>query len=216
MTAGKGHWKCSLLRIGGPAIVMTLTAAHPGYSTDVSHELQRITASGAWLPLHLALLPGFALYGLSMLAWPTAGGRWWRLRQGGVVLSLVFYSAFVGVDGVAGWLLAHAGAQAPAGLRAGLVDGLTTLFSAALVGVLALVGVVGWLIAALAVTAESTAELRRLVPAGLLVLSALALGFSHAPPVGPVGAGFGLVAAILLDVLTAWQPERVGSAAGGS
>ena len=90
MTAGKGHWKCSLLRIGGPAIVMTLTAAHPGYSTDVSHELQRITASGAWLPLHLALLPGFALYGLSMLAWPTAGGRWWRLRQGGVVLNLVF------------------------------------------------------------------------------------------------------------------------------
>lgn len=126
------------------------------------------------------------------------------------------HSAFVGVDGVAGWLLAHAGAQAAAGLRAGLVDGLTTLFSAALVGVLALVGVVGWLIAALAVTAESTAELRRLVPAGLLVLSALALGFSHAPPVGPVGAGFGLVAAILLDVLTAWQPERVGSAAGGS
>lgn len=209
MTAGRGRWKRSLIRIGGPAIVMALTAAHPGYSTDVSHELQRISASGVWLPLHLALLPGFALYGLSMLAWPTDGGRWWRLRQVGVLLNLVFYSAFVGVDGVAGWLLAHAGAHATGGRRAGLEDGLTILFSAAPVGALALLGVIGWLIAAVAVTAESTAEIRRLIPAGLLVLSALTLGF-HAPPVGPLGAGLAVLAAILFDILTARQPKRVG------
>lgn len=207
---GRSGWNRSLLRIGGPAIVMALTAAHPGYSTDASREIERITAAGAWLPLHLALLPGFALYGVSMLAWPTSGGAWWRLRQAGVALSLVFYSAFVGVDGVSGWLLAHAGAQAPPGLRAGLADGVTILFSAGPVAALALLGAAGWLIAAVAVTAESAAQVRLLLPAGLLVASALVLGVSHDPPMGPAGAGFALAAAVLLDALPARQPERAG------
>lgn len=211
---GAGRRNRSLLRIVAPGLVLALTAAHPGYSTDASAEVGRITASGIWLPLHLALLPAFALYGTSMLAWPTGGGAWWRLRQGGVALSVVFYSAFIGVDGVAGWLLAHAAAQAPAGLRPGLADGLTTLFSAGPVAALALAGSAGWLIAAVAVAAESADHARLLLPAGLLVLSAVVLGISHAPPAGPAGAGLALAGASLLDLPSARRSRQAADGTG--
>ncbi|HET9082585.1 MAG TPA: hypothetical protein VFO01_18980 [Trebonia sp.] len=195
---GTGHWG-RLLRAGAPMALAVLTALHPAYSTDAGHEAARIAADGMWLPLHLALLAAFALYGISLLTWPTAGGRWWQARRAGVVLSLVCYSAFLGVDGIAGGLLARASASAPAGLRPGLDLGVTTLFSQGVVGVLALLGAAGWVIATVAITVESAADVRLLVPAAMLVASGVLLGFSHDPPVGPLGAGLAVTAAVLAD-----------------
>lgn len=180
------------LRLGSAAALLAVTALHPSYSLDAAGELARIAGTPDWLVLHLALLAAIAGYDAALLGWPSSGPVGRGVRLAGLVVNLVCYSAFVGVDGVAAGLLARSGDGA----------GIATLFGSPLVSGLALVGAAGWLVAALTVAVALAADLRQLPAGGLLVGSALLLGFSHAPPTGPLGAALALAAggwALLID-----------------
>lgn len=189
------------VRLGAPAALLVVTSLHPAYSADAAGELARIAGTPGWLVLHLALLAAIVGYDAALLGWPSSGPVGRGLRLAGVVVNLVCYSAFVGVDGVAAGLLARSGDGA----------GVATLFGSPLVSGLALLGAAGWLVAALTVAVALAADLRALPAGGLLVGSALLLGFSHAPPTGPLGAALALAAAGWAQLVGA----RAGAPAAG-
>lgn len=186
------------LRIGAPASLTVLTALHPGYQTDAAVEYQRIRSFSPWIPLHLALLVAFEAFAVSLLVWPRAGTVTWRVRQVGAAAALVFYSAFIGVDGIAGGVLAHS--ITVRSLLPGAQVGLSELFASGTVEALALIGAAGWLLAATAIVVDLvTADQHAVLPGGLLIAGVVLLGTSHAPPFGPAGSALATAGAALVQ-----------------
>jgi len=210
-----------LLRWAAPLALLGLTLTHPPYGAAAAGQVSRIAGDPGWLAVHLGLLAAVAAFDVALLTWPgPAAGPARRLRQFGVLTHLVGYSAFVGVDGIAGGLLADRAAGAGANLRPGLTAAVTALFSATPVVGLALVAGVGWLLAALTVLVAAAARPALLPAAGLLLAAVLSLTFSHSPPAGPVGAGLAIAAVAALDLAgrknAAAQDDGSQTAAGGS
>lgn len=187
------------LRIFAPLLLVGLTAAHPAYSTNANGELERIAADPAWIPLHLLLLLGIALFDLSLWTWPVQGSTARRLRALGVGMNVVLYGAFLGVDGVgAGVVTALA---PPAGtVHSVLAVVVARLFTSPAVILLGGLGAAGWVLAAVGISMGSSATENKtsadLGSALVLLAGALVLGWSHAPPFGPVGAGLATIAAL--------------------
>jgi len=174
--------------VGTPLALAGLSLAHPGFSTVAVSELTRIATHPQWLAVHLGMLVVVGGLDLTLLALTgPRQGRWRYLVWLGAGMNLVLYSAFVGVDGLGGGVLAMAAAT-PGADRVGLGAAVATLFSARLVALVAQLGGAGWLLAVLGLTGAAGGGVRS-VTAGLVAAAgALALAFSHAPPFGVAGA----------------------------
>lgn len=189
------------LRWLAAATLFALTLAHPPYSSDPTAQLVRISSSPSWLLVHFGMLAAIAAFDVALLTWPGArGGPVWRVRQLGVLIHLVAYSAFIGVDGVAGEILARFGSAAAPDLRPGVAAAVGALFSAGPVVVLALIAGAGWLMAVGGLLVQLAAQPRYLPAVGLLLAAIVTLTVSHSPPPGPIGAAFALGAAAALDL----------------
>ncbi len=189
------------LRWGAGLALVVLTGLHPAYSVDAAGELYRISSFRYWLAVHLALLGVMAAFDISLLSWPgPRAGLCWRLRQLGVAVHLTAYSAFLGIDGIAGGLLAQFGAGAGTQSRQTMTAAIAVLFGSGVVLGLALLAGAGWLLAALALLAQLAGHARLLPAAGLLLAALLVLSYSHSPPVGPVGALLAVAACAALDL----------------
>lgn len=173
--------------LGGPPLLLGLgSLLHPTFTTDAAISAQRIAGDPTWLAAHLILWAGVVLFDLSLLGWPGAAGGLGRLRAAGVVLNLSCYPVFVGIDGFAGWIAVHTPSS---GAASGPV--VAALFSNPLVAAFDWAGGLGWVIAALSLMAEHYRRSRRLIAPPLpLLIGAVWLGVSHAPPIGVVGALF--------------------------
>lgn len=187
------------LRIFAPLLLVGLTAAHPAYSTNANAELGRIASDPAWIPLHLLLLLGIALFDFSVWTWPAQGSTARRLQAVGVGMNVVLYGAFLGVDGVGAGVVAS---LAPPGgaLHSVLAVVVARLFTSPVVILLGGLGAAGWVLAAAGISMGSSATENKtsagLGPALVLLAGVLVLGWSHAPPFGPVGAGLATIAAL--------------------
>lgn len=167
-----------------PGLLIALASGlHPGFTTTAA-ALPRVQHAPGWLPAHVVLLVGVALLDASLLWWPiSSGGAWGRLRQAGIWLNVALYSAFIGVDGFASWIVA--GTSPGGGAVVAVVA--QRLASSPLTVALAWLGSLGWILSAVAIVATHRLRGQPAAPAVLLLIGVVWLGVSHAPPIGTVG-----------------------------
>lgn len=166
-----------------PALIAVISAFHPIYSQNANDSYQRIAGTPLWEPIHIALLVVILAFDFSLLHWkPFPQNKLSQLRTLGIWVNAGFYSAFIGVDGIASFVLSHLGTPSQA------TDAITSLFASPLVTALAWIGAAGWIITAVVIIRQRQLSGLNLGPSWLLLIGVVWLSVSHAPPFG-VGAG---------------------------
>ncbi len=179
----------SLSRLTPPLLVGLVTLAHPSYTNNVSNELSRITNDRSWLEIHELLLVGFGLLDLSFMSIAKSlPSAWGKMVLVGAALNIVFYSAFIGIDGVSGGLLAQIGSSSTNQTRGLIGYAITDLFASHLTVAIAEIGALGWIIAGIGIFGAWSKNGVAIVPGASMLIGTVTLAFSHAPPFGPAGS----------------------------
>jgi hypothetical protein len=195
------------------ALAVVLWFHPPGGEPDEVFEGVRPDV-GAWLFVHTAFL--FFIPLMAFAAYLLLGGLHGSaatVSRVGLILFLVFYTAYEVTIGLGTGILVDYAAGLPAAEQAAVADAIQHYNGDAVVGdpvsVALILGLVGWMVAMLA----AAAAFRR-AGAGWLVTALLALAalFAiHPPPVGPAALVCFAAAAVLIE---RWRSLRARRATG--
>ena len=190
-----------LIVIGAPLGLGLLELSHPIVPpTDVLHHMQPHAAW--WIAIHMLQLPLFALLAVAMAL--AVGGAQIRaavVGRLGLAVFALFYGAFDGIAGIANGIVIQTGAALGHGAHELTEAFVLALFTAPATLTVMGIGILGWLVGLGGVTFTLR---RRGAPGGalaLLVVGGVLFGYSHAPPVGPVGL-------LLMTAALAWVELR--------
>jgi hypothetical protein len=195
------------------ALAVVLWFHPPGGEPDEVFEGVRPDV-GAWLFVHTAFL--FFIPLMAFAAYLLLGGLQGSaatVSRVGLILFLVFYTAYEVTIGLGTGILVDYAAGLPAAEQAAVADAIQHYNGDAVVGdpvsVALILGLVGWMVAMLA----AAAAFRR-AGAGWLVTALLALAalFAiHPPPVGPAALVCFAAAAVLIERWRALLARRATS-----
>jgi hypothetical protein len=195
------------------ALAVVLWFHPPGGEPDEVFEGVRPDV-GAWLFVHTAFL--FFIPLMAFAAYLLLGGLHGSaatVSRVGLILFLVFYTAYEVTIGLGTGILVDYAAGLPAAEQAAVADAIQHYNGDAVVGdpvsVALILGLVGWMVAMLA----AAAAFRR-AGAGWLVTALLALAalFAiHPPPVGPAALVCFAAAAVLIERWRALLARRATS-----
>jgi hypothetical protein len=195
------------------ALAVVLWFHPPGGEPDAVFEGVRPDV-GAWLFVHTAFL--FFIPLMAFAAYLLLGGLQGRaatVSRVGLILFLVFYTAYEVTIGLGTGILVDYAADLPAAEQAAVADAIQHYNGDAVVGdpvsVALILGLVGWMVAMLA----AAMAFRRAGASWLIVaLLALAALFAiHPPPVGPAALVCFAAAAVLIE---RWRSLRARRATG--
>jgi hypothetical protein len=195
------------------ALAVVLWFHPPGGEPDAVFEGVRPDV-GAWLFVHTAFL--FFIPLMAFAAYLLLGGLQGRAATAsrvGLILFLVFYTAYEVTIGLGTGILVDYAAGLPAAEQAAVADAIQHYNGDAVVGdpvsVALILGLVGWMVAMLA----AAVAFRRSGASWLIVaLLALAALFAiHPPPVGPAALVCFAAAAVLIE---RWRSLRARRATG--
>jgi hypothetical protein len=195
------------------ALAVVLWFHPPGGEPDEVFEGVRPDV-GAWLFVHTAFL--FFIPLMAFAAYLLLGGLQGRaatVSRVGLILFLVFYTAYEVTIGLGTGILVDYAADLPAAEQAAVADAIQHYNGDAVVGdpvsVALILGLVGWMVAMLA----AAMAFRRAGASWLIVaLLALAALFAiHPPPVGPAALVCFAAAAVLIE---RWRSLRARRATG--
>ena len=174
-----------------PASIAVISAFHPAFSTHAEDALGRVRGTTLWEPIHIALLIAILAFDASLLVWLRGpGSKASAIGHLGVWINAGFYSAFIGVDGLAATILSH---LSPPPLAQ---QSVTALFASPLVASLGWIGGAGWILAAVAIMAQRRKSGASMFPPVFLLVGVVWLTASHAPPLGIIGGTLITVGAI--------------------
>jgi hypothetical protein len=200
-----GRW---LLLAGTPAALGAVLWAHPhggAYETVA-------TAADAWLAVHLLLLPLFALLGAVVYVLLAGfSGRTATIGRLGVAVYVVFYTAFEAIAGIATGLVVRGTGSLSGTERAGAVAAYDAIVTSPVVGVLALLGVAGMLVAVAALALELRRAGAPILPVASLAGVPIAIVGHGGTPIDAVGMGVFLIGVVWLEF--GWR-RRIGHPAG--
>jgi hypothetical protein len=173
---------------------------HPAGGEDVFQDVS--PDAGAWLAVHTATLIAFPFIGIAaLLLLRGVESLAATVSRIGVVLFLVFYTAYEVTVGVGTGLLVRYANDLPAGEQAAVADAIQDYnrnwIVAEPASIALIVGFLGWVVAMFA----ASYALRR-DGAGwwvTMTVAGAALFAIHPPPVGPVGLVSLAVAGILVE-----------------
>jgi hypothetical protein len=195
------------------ALAVVLWFHPPGGEPDEVFEGVRPDVS-AWLFVHTAFL--FFIPLMAFAAYLLLGGLQGRaatVSRVGLILFLVFYTAYEVTIGLGTGILVDYAAGLPAAEQAAVADAIQHYNGDAVVGdpvsVALILGLLGWMVAMLA-----AAVAFRRAGAGWLIVALLALAalFAiHPPPVGPAALVCFAAAAVLIE---RWRALRARRATG--
>jgi hypothetical protein len=195
------------------ALAVVLWFHPPGGEPDEVFEGVRPDV-GAWLFVHTAFL--FFIPLMAFAAYLLLGGLQGSaatVSRVGLILFLVFYTAYEVTIGLGTGILVDYAADLPAAEQAAVADAIQHYNGDAVVGdpvsVALILGLVGWMVAMLA----AAVAFRRAGASWLIVaLLALAALFAiHPPPVGPAALVCFAAAAVLIE---RWRSLRARRATG--
>ena len=188
-----GRW---LLLVGMPIALGAVLWVHPhggAYETVAA-------AADAWLAVHLLLLPLFALLGAVVyLLLEGFSGRAATIGRLGVAVYVVFYIAFEAIAGIATGLLVTGTGSLSGTERAGAVAAYDAIVTSPVVGVLALLGVAGMVVAVAALALEFRLAGAPTIPIVSLAGVPIAIGGHGGTPIDAVGMAVFLVGVVWLE-----------------
>ncbi|MDG5821203.1 hypothetical protein [Natronococcus sp. A-GB7] len=188
-----GRW---LLLAGTPAALGAVLWAHPhggAYETVA-------TAADAWLAVHLLLLPLFALLGAVVYVLLAGfSGRTATIGRFGVAVYVVFYTAFEAIAGIATGLVVRGTGSLSGTEQAGAVAAYDAIVTSPVVGVLALLGVAGMLVAVAALALELRRAGAPILPVASLAGVPIAIVGHGGTPIDAVGMGVFLIGVVWLE-----------------
>lgn len=198
----------SLLLVGTPLALAATLWVHPTVENDVAAELAPVVDT--WLQLHLLLLALFGLLGVALyLLLGDFDGPTASVGRAGVATYLVAHTAYEAIAGVGIGLLVRASTRSSARASPDVAAVTSELWSAPLLGALALVGTAGALVAVVAAALLLRGVGAPLVPVALLVGAPAGLVFHGAVPAGSI-------AFVLFALGVAWLEYRWDRSSTGS
>jgi hypothetical protein len=164
-----------------------------------------------WTILHLLQLPLFGLLALAvvLLTWDLQG-RLVTLIRVAMGSFVIFYGALDSIAGIANGIVVSTGLALGPEHHAALETITYNLFGSPVVFALSITGALSWLVG---LVATAVVLRRQGAPLYLLALSGLFFGYSHAPPLGPLGMLFFLIAAGWLEFGRALERQPRGALA---
>lgn len=162
-----------------------------------------------WLAVHLLFLPLLGLLAISLyFLLASYQGLTAAIGRVGIAMFAVFYIAMEAINGIAVGVLVREGQALTAEQQAGVAAVVEAVFYDPIVGggtvsLLAVLGVLGYLIAVSAIAVVLRRAGAPLVPIALLVGSFIAI-LTHAGPTGVVGMAMFFVGVVWLELR--WSP----------
>lgn len=198
-----------LVLFGTPIVTAGVLSFHlfetftDGVYSHVSHDV------GTWLTVHLLFLPLLGLLGVGLyLLLRGYEGVTATIGRAGIAAFATFYIAMEAIAGIAVGVLVREGQALPAAQRTGVATVVEALFYDPVVGggsvsLFAVLGVLGYLVAVVAIAIVLHREGAPRLPLVLLVGSFIAI-FGHAGPTGVLGMVLFFVAVVWLELR--WTP----------
>jgi hypothetical protein len=198
-----------LVLFGTPIVAASVLSFHlfemftDGVYTHVGHDVE------TWLAVHLLFLPLLGLLGVGLyLLLDGYEGVTATIGRAGIAVFAVFYIAMEAIAGITVGILVREGRALPVDQQAGVAAVVEALFYDPIVGggsvsLFAVLGVLGYLVAVVAIAVVLRREGAPRLPLVLLVGSFIAI-FSHAGPTGVLGMVLFFVAVVWLELR--WAP----------
>lgn len=193
-----------LILVGVPLALAVVMWIHPHSGEEVYANLAPV--ADTFLAAHLAayVLFGGLAVGLTLLASGYPDGVA-TIARAGIAVYAAFYLGMVAVLGVGTGLLVRYGRGLPADQRAGVAEAVGALHADPLLFGAGVVGVVGYLVAVVAIAVVLRRRGAPTVPLALLIGSVVAIG-GHSGIAGVAGMVLFAVAAAWLEF--GWTPSE--------
>lgn len=198
-----------LILLGTPIATASVLSFHlfevftDGVYAHVGHDVE------TWLTVHLLFLPLLGLLGVGLyLLLDGYGGYIATIGRVGIATFAIFYIAMEAIAGITVGILVREGRTLPSDQQTGVAAVIEALFYDPIVGggsvsLFAVLGVLGYLVAVVAIALVLYHEGAPRLPLVLLIGSFIAI-FGHAGPTGVLGMVLFFVAVVWLEFR--WTP----------